>query len=84
MHAVDDSRTSEEGSENRQTESSDHQTQVPDPQHSATLLNKYRMQIGSSCEPWQEARIFHWVPRPYTAPTENFVTPPTTKDDAYC
>ncbi|CAB5031412.1 unannotated protein [freshwater metagenome] len=40
------------------------------------------MDICRSCEPRQETCIFYWVPCPYTAPAEHFITPPSAQDDA--
>ena len=40
------------------------------------------MDVRRSCEPRQKTRVLYWVPCPYSAPPEHFVTPPTTQDDA--
>ena len=40
------------------------------------------MDVSSSCQPWNERCVLHWVPRPYATPAQYFVTPPRTQDDA--
>ena len=82
VHTVQYSRTCEKRAEDCETECGNKQGQVPYPQHAATLLNQYGVNVRSTGEPWNERSILNRIPCPHAAPTQHFITPPGTKNDA--
>src|ERR1017187_4712550 len=82
MHRTDHTRTREEGPEHREQEGGEDERHVPDFQHAAFFLHHDGMQKRSAGEPGHERGIFHRVPSPVTAPSEDSVSPVRAEEDA--
>ena len=72
----------EECSQNAEEEGAEHEPDVPDLHHAALLLHHDGVKESGASEPGKQRSVFHRIPTPVTAPTENRVSPVSAKQDA--
>src|SRR5580704_49034 len=82
MNGTDGAGTREQRSENGEHIGDEDEPDVPDFHHAALFLHHHRVQESGGGNPGKQRSIFHRVPRPVAAPTENRVGPVGAKKNA--
>ncbi len=75
-------RAREKGAEHRQQKGESDERDVPVFEQSAPSLQHDGMQKRSCAQPRHQARVFHRIPRPVTAPAERFIRPHAAQHNA--
>ena len=71
----EDAGASKEGAEDGQAEGNDDKRKVPDFKHAAAFLHLHGVKKSCRRKPRHKGRIFHRVPGPVAAPTEDVIRP---------